>query len=77
MTLSDRIFLPFERLIKPFELPLTVLPDKGPMRLVWHFVKMFRGVLAVVGVLSVVSTLIGIAVVWTPLRFLSQTISGR
>jgi len=65
MTLSDRIFLPFERLIKPFELPLTVLPDKGPMRLVWHFVKMFRGVLAVVGVLSVVSTLIGIAVVWT------------
>jgi len=64
MTLSDRIFRPFETLVQPLDLPLTPLPDKGPIHLVWHFAKMFRGVLLTVSVLSVISALIGIVVVW-------------
>ena len=65
MTFTDRIFRPFETLIKPLDLPVTVLPDKGPVRLVWHFAKMFRYVLAAVTVLSIASALIGLSIVWT------------
>ena len=65
MTLTDRIFRPFELLIKPLDLPVTALPDKGPVHLVWHFGKMFRGVLLTVALLSVVSGLIGLSVVWS------------
>lgn len=64
MPLADRIFRPFEGLVRPFDLPVRPLPASGAWALVWHFARMFRGVLAVVGVLSVVSAAIGLAVVW-------------
>jgi len=57
MTLSDRIFKPFETLIKPLDLPITKIPDKGPVFVVLHFAKMFKGVLAAVSVLSIISAL--------------------
>lgn len=60
----DRLFRPFETAIKPFDLDIPVLPDSGPVQLVWHFAKHFRAVLAIVVVLSVVSSLIGLAVIW-------------
>ncbi|MCL4151807.1 UNVERIFIED_CONTAM: hypothetical protein GTU68_051461 [Idotea baltica] len=64
MLFADRVFRPFENLIEPLDLPITTLPDKGPIQLVWHFAKMFRGVLSVVTVLISIATLIGLAVVW-------------
>ena len=50
MNLSDRIFAPFETLIKPLYLPITKIPGKGPFFVVLHFAKMFTGVLAAVTV---------------------------
>ena len=63
-SLSDSVFRPFERLVRPFELPLTPPPDSGPFRLFWHFARMFKGVLAVVGLISVVNALVSLVVVW-------------
>ena len=60
----DRIFRPFETVIEPFDLDIPQLPDKGPLALVWHFARHFRSVLTIVVCLSVVSSLIGLAVVW-------------
>ncbi len=65
MTLSNRIFKPFETLIKPLDLPITKIPDKGPVFVVLHFAKMFKGVLAAVSVLSIVSALFTILLVWS------------
>jgi len=64
MTLANRIFRPFETLIRPLDIPARPLPDDGPLRLIWFFARMFRGVLLVVGLLSVVSALIALSVVW-------------
>lgn len=64
MNLADRVFRPFETLIKPLDLPITTLPDSGPLQLVWHFAKKFRQPLFVVGLLTVLSSLIGFYVVW-------------
>lgn len=64
MTLTDRIFRPFETLVRPFDLPVSPMPGTGVWALVWHFARLFRGVLVTVGVLSVISAGIGLAVVW-------------
>ncbi len=64
MSLLNRIFHPFENLISPLELPITPMPDKGPLRLVWHFAKMFKGILAIVFVLTTISALISLATIW-------------
>lgn len=64
MKLSDHVFRPFENLVQPFDLPLRVLPATGVWALVWHFAKLFRGVLVTVAGLSVISAGIGLAVVW-------------
>ncbi len=64
MLFADRVFRPFETLIEPLNLPITSLPDKGPIQLVWHFAKMFRRVLAAVTVLTTFGTLVGLSVVW-------------
>ncbi len=60
----DRLFRPFETLIDPLNLPISTLPDKSPLHLVWHFAKMFRGVLIAVTLLSLVSASIGLSVIW-------------
>ena len=64
MKISDRIFRPFENLVRPFELPVRAMPATGVWSLVWHFAKLFRGVLIAVAGLSVISAGIGLAVVW-------------
>ena len=64
MNISDRIFRPFENLVRPFELPLQPMPGTGVWQLVWHFAQLFHGVLTAVAVLSVISAGIGLAVVW-------------
>ena len=64
MTISDAVFRPFETLIRPLDLPVRPMPDAGPLHLLWHFAKMFRGVLAIVGALSVLSAALGLFVIW-------------
>jgi len=65
MTFTDRIFRPFETLIRPLDIPVSALPDTGPIRLVWHFAQMFRKVLLVVAFLAIATALINLAVIWT------------
>ncbi|MEM7710222.1 MAG: ABC transporter ATP-binding protein, partial [Pseudomonadota bacterium] len=76
MSLSDRIFRPFEGLVRPFDLPIRPLPASGAWALIWHFARLFRGVLAVVGMLSVVSAAIGLTVVWA-LAFVVDGVSEQ
>ena len=64
MNISDRVFRPFERLVQPFNLPLSPFPTTGVWSLVWHFAQLFRGVLLAVAVLSIISAGIGLAMVW-------------
>ena len=63
--LVDRYFRPFEAHLKPLELPVTPLPDKGPVHLVWHFAMMFRSQLIVVSVLAMISAGLGLAGIWS------------
>jgi len=64
MSLTDRIFRPFETLVRPFDLPISPMPASGVWALIWYFARLFRGVLITVGILSVISAAIGLAVVW-------------
>ncbi|CTQ51292.1 Putative multidrug export ATP-binding/permease protein [Jannaschia donghaensis] len=64
MSLADRIFRPFETLVRPFDLPVSPMPGSGVWALIWHFARLFRGVLIAVSVLSVISAGIGLTVVW-------------
>jgi ATP-binding cassette subfamily B multidrug efflux pump len=64
MSLADRIYGPFERLISPLDLPVEPMPASGPLALIWHFAKLFRWVLVAVCLLSVASGLVSLAVVW-------------
>jgi len=86
MSFSDFLFKPFETLIKPLEFEIRPMPDEGPLKLVWHFAKMFRGVLAVVFTLSTITALISLATIWavafivdgvnsaTPVNFLATNL---
>lgn len=62
--LIDRYFRPFEKHLKPLDLPVNPLPDQGPLRLVWHFAKMFRRQLVIVSVLAMISAALGLAGIW-------------
>lgn len=74
MSHLNRIFHPFENLISPLDLPITPMPDESPLRLVWHFAKMFKGILALVFVLSTLSAFISLATIWA-LSFVVDGIS--
>ncbi|MCX2723462.1 ABC transporter ATP-binding protein [Roseibium salinum] len=62
--LIEGYFRPFEVHLKPLDLPVTPLPDKGPLHLVWHFAKMFRSQLVIVSVLAMISAGLGLAGIW-------------
>ena len=53
-----------KRIWKPLDLPVTPLPDEGPLRLVLHFAKMFRWQLVVVCILAMLSSALGLAGIW-------------
>ncbi|MEM8540653.1 MAG: ABC transporter ATP-binding protein [Pseudomonadota bacterium] len=76
MSLANRIFQPFEKLILPLDLPVRPMPDQGPLQLIWHFAKMFKGVLAAVGALSIISASISLLLVWA-LAFVVDGISAQ
>ncbi|WP_420336330.1 ABC transporter ATP-binding protein [Roseibium sp.] len=62
--LIDRYFRPFETHLKPLDLPVSPMPDQGPLRLVWHFARMFRRQLVIVSVLAMISSLLGLLGIW-------------
>ena len=64
MTLSDRIFGPFERILRPLDIPFRPMPSGGPFTLLFHFAKMAPGVLIAILVLSVATELSNLAVIW-------------
>jgi len=74
--LIDRYFRPFESHFRPLELPVTPLPDKGPLHLVWHFARMFRWQLVIVSVLAMVSSALGLAAIWA-IAFVVDGVTGE
>ncbi|WP_026481363.1 ABC transporter ATP-binding protein [Ahrensia sp. 13_GOM-1096m] len=76
MTIADRIFGPFEKLIAPLDLPVLPMPDDGPLKLVWHFAKMFRAVLIVVGILSIISASVSLLLIWA-MAFIVDGVSAQ
>lgn len=64
VAVADRYFKPFETHLKPLDLPVTPLPDKGPVRLILHFANMFRWQLIVTSILAMVSSGLGLAGIW-------------
>jgi ATP-binding cassette subfamily B multidrug efflux pump len=64
MTLSDWIFTPFERLLRPLEIPYRRIPSDGPLRLVLHFVAYApKSCLVVLG-LSASVEIVNLTVLW-------------
>lgn len=55
---------PFERLIRPLDLPIEDIPDRGAAALVIHFALKTKWVLAAVAAFSIASALINLFVVW-------------
>ena len=64
MSVADFIFRPFEKIVRPLDVPYRPLPSKGPFALVLHFAKMFRGVLIAVSVLVMLLEAINLAIIW-------------
>jgi len=76
MSFTDRIFRPFETLVRPFDLPISPMPGSGVWALIWHFARLFRGVLITVSALSVISAGTGLAVIWA-LAFLVDGVTAQ
>jgi ATP-binding cassette subfamily B protein/ATP-binding cassette subfamily B multidrug efflux pump len=64
MSISDTIYRPFERLIRPLDIPYRPLPAKGPVTVLLHFIAMFRGVLFSLAAASMAMEAINLSVVW-------------
>lgn len=62
--LAERMFSYFEGFVRPLDMPVHPMPAHGPVRLVLHFATMFRTLLAIVGVLAVLSALADLLLVW-------------
>ncbi|MCO6185444.1 ABC transporter ATP-binding protein [Rhizobium sp. L1K21] len=64
MSFADFIFRPFEGLVKPLDMPVEPLPASGPVAVLLHFMKRFRGVLILIAILSIVMECINLSTVW-------------
>ncbi|MCQ2004680.1 ABC transporter ATP-binding protein [Rhizobium sp. NRK18] len=64
MSLSDRVFHPFETLVRPLEIPFRPLPSDGPLALLLHFARMCRGALIAILLLSMATEACNLAVIW-------------
>ena len=68
MSLSDLIYRPFERMIRPLDIPYRPMPNSSPYALVWHFLRMFWPALALFTVLLVLSELANLVMIWGTAR---------
>ncbi|XUY30420.1 ABC transporter ATP-binding protein (plasmid) [Agrobacterium sp. rho-8.1] len=58
------IYRRFETLIRPLDLPYGPIPSKGPIFLLLHFAKMFKGVLVIIILTSMAAEAINLTVIW-------------
>ncbi|WP_337268823.1 ABC transporter ATP-binding protein [Oryzifoliimicrobium ureilyticus] len=72
MSFSDAIYRPFERLIRPLEIPYRPLPSKGPVAVLLHFISMFRWPLAGLAFSSMAFEVMNLGIAWA----LSKIIDG-
>ncbi|USJ27485.1 ABC transporter ATP-binding protein [Ensifer adhaerens] len=64
MSISDAVYRPFERLIRPLDIPCQPLPTKGPVAVLMHFIRMFRGVIIAMALTSMAVEAINLIVIW-------------
>lgn len=64
MSISDSVYRPFEKMIRPLEIPFQPLPSSGPMAVLLHFVRMFRGVIIAMAVTSMLVEAINLTIIW-------------
>lgn len=65
MAFSDFVYRPFERLIRPLDIPYTPLPSEGPFQVLMHFVRMFRGVLIAISVFAMLFEASNLFLIWS------------
>ena len=65
MAFSDLVYRPFERLIRPLEIPYKPLPSQGPFHLLMHFVRMFRGVLIAISMFAMLMEATNLFLIWS------------
>lgn len=64
MSISDAIYRPFEKLIRPLDIPYRPLPSKGPVTVLLHFISMFRAVLIALALAAMAVEAINLTIVW-------------
>jgi ATP-binding cassette, subfamily B, multidrug efflux pump len=64
MALFDRIFRPFEAMVRPLDIPFQTMPDGGPFRLLYHFARYAPWPLIAILVLSAAIELSNLAMIW-------------
>ncbi|WEO70191.1 ABC transporter ATP-binding protein [Rhizobium rhizogenes] len=64
-TLSDRVYKPFESLVRPLDIPYAPLPSQGPLRLLLHFISMFRWILVAISCLAMFAEGINLFLIWS------------
>ncbi|MGV1821998.1 ABC transporter ATP-binding protein [Agrobacterium tumefaciens] len=64
MSISDTIYRPFETLIQPLDIPYQPLPAKGPVAVLLHFIRMFRGILLVLALSTMAIEAMNLTIIW-------------
>ncbi len=64
MTIADTIYRPFERMIRPLDIPYRPIPSQGPGAVLLHFIKMFRWPILLMTVTSMTVEAINLTVIW-------------
>ncbi len=64
MSISDAIYRPFESLIRPLDIPYQPLPTSGPVAVLLHFIRMFRGVVIAMALTSMAVEAINLTIIW-------------
>ncbi|MGE6743085.1 ABC transporter ATP-binding protein [Allorhizobium pseudoryzae] len=64
MTISDAVYRPFERMIRPLDIPYRPMPDKGPLAVLLHFIRMFRGAIFFMALTSMMVEAVNLTIIW-------------
>ncbi|WP_313291379.1 ABC transporter ATP-binding protein [Rhizobium rhizoryzae] len=64
MSWSDAVYRPFEQFIRPLEIPYRPLPTTGAVSVLWHFIRMFRGLVLLMAITSMVVEACNLTVIW-------------
>ena len=64
MSFSDRLFRPFEGLLRPLDIPFQPLPDAGPIRLLYHFARFAPGPMLAILTLSAAIEVSNLTIIW-------------